>query len=82
MARRAVSSDYRAMKHVIAIILLCLPAQLSAAQRCAISRHDRGDIAHVVSAKPPVHRVDIARSNKVRPPAAWRRVLLFEVQIL
>lgn len=82
MALRAVSGDKRGMKHAIAIVLLCLPTQLSAAERCAMSRVNRDEVARVVSVKPPASRVEIARPLKVRPPAAWQRMLLFEQQIL
>lgn len=70
------------MKHAIAILLLCLPTQLSAAERCAMSRHDRDDVARVVSARPPVVRIEIGRPLKVRAPAAWQQLLLLEQQIL
>lgn len=82
MARRADSSDYRAMKHVIAIVLLCLPTQLSAAERCNASRHNRDEIVREASPKPPAIRADPVRPNKVRARAPWQRVLIFEPQIL
>ena len=81
MVRRLDPGDYRAMKHVIASTLLCLPAHLSAAERCAVSRTDRDEIVRMVSAKPLAPRID-SRPIKVRPPAAWQRLLLFEQQIL
>ena len=70
------------MKQLVAIILLCLPTQLSAAERCAMSRHHRDEIARVSAPKPPAARVEISRPYKVRPLAAWQRVILFEQQIL
>lgn len=70
------------MKHALAIILLCLPAQLSAAERCPLSRDHRDEVARVVSAKPPALRIEVGRPQKVRSPAAWQRLLLFEQQIL
>ena len=78
----ADSGDYRAMKHVIAIFLLCLPTQLSAAERCNMSRQNRDEVARVSSVKPPAIRSDIGRPIKVRAPKAWQRLLLFEQQIL
>ena len=70
------------MKHVIAILLLCLPTQLLAGERCNMSRQTRDEVARVSSAKPPAIRSDIGRPLKVRAPKAWQRLLLFEPQIL
>lgn len=70
------------MKHVLAILLLCLPTQLSAAERCSNSRHNRDEVARSGTPKPPAVRAEIARPQRARPPAAWQRILLFEQQIL
>ena len=70
------------MKHVIAIVLLCLPTQLSAAERCAMSHNNRAEIVRMVGAKHIAPRIDTARPIRIRPPAAWQRLLLFETQIL
>ena len=70
------------MKHVIAILLLCLPTQLSAAERCNMSRQNRDEVARVSTVKPPAIRSDIGRQIKVRAPKAWQRLLLLEQQIL
>ena len=67
------------MKPVLALVLLCLPTQVSAAERCA-SQPNRSEIARVVNARPPTVRAEIGRPLKVRAPAAWR--LLLEQQIL
>jgi hypothetical protein len=69
------------MKHVIAIVLLCLPTQLAAAERCNKPRVAHAEIVRLASAKPLVRRVEIARPQKVRAPAAWQKLLL-EQQIL
>lgn len=69
------------MKHLIAIVLLCLPTQLSAGERCNHPRAHRGEVARIVHAKPPASRIEIARPQRARPSTTWR-VLLFEQQIL
>jgi len=68
------------MKHVVAIALLCLPAQLSAGGRCPYAHADRAEIAKVWTAKP--QRAELARAQKIRPLRAWQRSVLFEMQIL
>jgi hypothetical protein len=70
-----------AMKHAIAIILLCLPAQISAGGRCTIAHADRDGIARAASAKPNLNR-ESTRAQKIRPLRAWQRSVLFEMQIL
>lgn len=70
------------MKHAIAIVLLCLPTQLSAGNRCTAPHVNRAEIARVLSAKPNANRASIARKQKIRTLLAWQRSLLFEQQIL
>lgn len=70
------------MKHVIAILLLCLPAQLSGGGRCPTSHANRDGIARTPSAKPLANRGEVARPQRVRPLVAWQRTVLFEQQIL
>ena len=70
------------MKHAIAIILLCLPAQLSAGGRCPIAEANRHAIARASMAKPAASRVEIVRAQKIRAILAWQRAVLFEQQIL
>lgn len=69
------------MKHLVAIALLCLPTQLSAAERCNMSRANRDEVARVAPAKAPATRVEVVRPQKARSVIAWR-VLLLEPQIL
>jgi hypothetical protein len=68
------------MKHVVAIVLLCLPAQLSAGGRCPFAHAERAEIARTLTPKP--HRAEIARAQKIRALVAWQRAVLFEQQIL
>jgi hypothetical protein len=69
------------MKHVVAIVLLCLPAQLSALGRCPYAAADRAEIARTWNAKAPSSRA-LARAQKIRAILAYQRALLFEQQIL
>ena len=84
MARRPGFSDYRAMKHVIALLLLCVPAQLLAADRCNMSRQDRSEIARIANAgaRPATPRPETARQTRAPALKVWQRVLIFEQQIL
>lgn len=70
------------MKHAIAILLLCLPAQLSAGERCTATHANRSEATRPLIAKPTVNRAAIARPLKVRLPIAWQRIYLYEQQIL
>ena len=70
------------MKHAVAIVLLCLPAQLSALGRCPYAHTDRAGIARTWSPKPAPNRADAARLQKIRAVLAYQRALLFEQQIL
>ena len=70
-----------AMKHAVAIALLCLPASLSAGGRCPYAHADRADIARAWSATAPTNRA-LARAQKIRAIVAYQRALLFEQQIL
>ena len=81
MAPASDSGDYAAMKHVIAIVLLCLSTQLSAGGRCPLRNADRAEAARVPSAKPNAGRVVVARQHKL-PLASWQAAILFEQQIL
>ena len=68
------------MKHVLAIVLLCLPAQISAGGRCPAGHADRSEVrAWPVKAAAP--RATL-RVQKLRALAAWQRAVLFEQQIL
>jgi hypothetical protein len=71
-----------AMKHAIAIVLLCLPAQLSAGGRCPIAQAHHDQIVRALSAKPAANRIEVARVQKIRALLAWQRAVLFEQQIL
>jgi hypothetical protein len=68
------------MKHLIAIILICLPAQLAAGGRCTSANRDA--TARVQSAKASTQPAQVARAQKVRPLRIWQRPVLFELQIL
>jgi hypothetical protein len=68
------------MKHAAAIVLFCLPAQLTAGGRCPVAEAHRIEIARALSAKP--HRAEVSRPQKIRTPPAWQRPLMFEMQIL
>ena len=68
------------MKHVLAIVLICLPAQLSAGGRCPYAQSDRAEVARVLTVKS--QRPELARVQKIRPLRAWQRSVLFEMQIL
>jgi hypothetical protein len=70
------------MKRVIAIILICLPASLSAEGRCPVADAHRAEIARALSAKPTANRVELVRAQKIRAILAWQRAVLFEQQIL
>ena len=68
------------MKHAAAIILLCLPAQLTAGGHCPVAEAHRLEVARALSAKP--RRAEVSRPQKIRTPLAWQRPLMFEMQIL
>ena len=72
------------MKHVIALLLLCIPAQLLAADRCNKSRQDRTELARLANAgaRPAPQRPEAARQTRVPTLKMWQRVLIFEQQIL
>ena len=68
------------MKHLVAIILLCLPAQISAGGRCPYAHANRAEVARAATPKP--QRAETVRAQKVRAIVAWQRAVLFEQQIL
>ena len=83
MAPNPGSGDKGTMKHVAAIVLLCLPATLSAGGRCPIADANREAVARELAAKPTTpRRVEIVRAQKIRALIAWQRAVLFEQQIL
>ena len=82
MAPARGSRDNRVMKPVLALVLLCLPALVSAGGRCPSSHASRDDTARTPSAKPMAARSDIVHIKRPRPLVAWQRTLLFEQQIL
>lgn len=71
-----------AMKYACALLLLCLPALLSASERCANSYTDRIDTARMLQAAPATPLVETRRAKKVKTLSAWQRMILFEQQIL
>ena len=72
----------RVMKHAFAIVLLCLPAQLSAGERCTASNADRPRLERAQLAKPVAARSRNARPQDVALLRAWQRSVVFEPQIL
>lgn len=70
------------MKRVLAIVLLCLPALVSAGGRCPSNHAVRDEPARILSLKTMPPRGDTIRVRKQRTLAAWQRAILFEQQIL
>ena len=70
------------MKHALAIVLLCLAAQLSAGERCTASNAGRLKLERAQLAKPVANRARIARPRDVELLRAWQSSVLFEPQIL
>jgi hypothetical protein len=68
------------MKHLITLILICLPAQLAAGGRCTSAHRDA--TARALSAKASTQPAQLARAQKVRPLHIWQRPALLELQIL
>lgn len=70
------------MKRFFAIVLLCVPALVSAGGRCPSSHASRDDQARSLVVKSLAARSEIVRARKSRPVVAWQRTILFEQQIL
>jgi hypothetical protein len=70
-----------AMKHVIAIALLCLPTGLSAGDRCGASGAGRVSLARAQIARPAAKRPATVRPQDLDRLRVWHSVL-FEQQIL
>lgn len=69
------------MKRVLALVLLCLPALVSAGGRCPSNHAVRDEPARILSLRTMAPR-DSIRVRKQRPLIAWQRAILFEQQIL
>ncbi len=70
------------MKRILALVLLCLPALVSAGGRCPSSHGLREQPARALSFKATTPRSDFVRVRKQRSLVAWQRAILFEQQIL
>ena len=70
------------MKRVLALVLVCIPALVSAGGRCPSNHAVRDEPARILSLKTMVPRADTIRVRKQRPLVAWQRAILFEQQIL
>ena len=71
-----------AMKYALALMLLCLPALLSASERCTSSYSNRIDAGRSLQIERATPRVESPRVKKVKSLSAWQRMILFEQQIL
>ena len=70
------------MKRVLALVIVCIPALVSAGGRCPSNHAVRDEPARILSLKTMVPRADTIRVRKQRPLVAWQRAILFEQQIL
>ncbi|MDQ3077898.1 MAG: hypothetical protein M3Q83_03540 [Pseudomonadota bacterium] len=72
MVRPAASGDYSAMKHLLALALLTLPALVAAGETCTGSSIDRIEVV----------RVHTVRAHTIESMQPWQRSFLFDPQIL
>ena len=70
------------MKYALALMLLCLPALLSASERCTSSYSNSIDTGRSLQIERATPRVESPRVKKVKSLSAWQRMILFEQQIL
>jgi len=70
------------MKYICALLLLCLPALLSASERCTSSYSNRIDSGRSLQIDRAAPRLESPRAKKVKTLSAWQRMILFEQQIL